>query len=158
MTYPSELTASSNRWPRRVLDISAAVVWIAGIYALVGGLVTIAGWVFDEPRLTDWGNDGISMFVNAALCASFSGLCLLLIAAPAPPWRLKAARALASAVAILGGLTLIEHLFVGVNLGIDTLLIDRPWGQHAAAAPMRMGPPASLSFLRLRRLRSLHSH
>src|SRR5205814_901085 len=42
--------------------------------------------------------------------------------------------------------TLVEHL-TGINLGIDTLLFKRPWGQSAAAAPMRMGPPASLSFL-----------
>jgi PAS domain S-box-containing protein len=49
-------------------------------------------------------------------------------------------------VAAVGGVTLLEHV-TGVNLGIDTLLVERPWGQGAAAAPMRMGPPASLSFL-----------
>jgi PAS domain S-box-containing protein len=46
---------------------------------------------------------------------------------------------------VIGALTLVQHIFA-VNLGIDTLLFDRPWGQRASAAPMRMGPPASASF------------
>src|SRR5581483_3681878 len=33
-----------------------------------------------------------------------------------------------------------------VDVGIDTLLFHRDWGQSAAAAPMRMGPPASVAF------------
>ena len=39
---------------------------------------------------------------------------------------------------VIGGLTLVEHA-TGLNLRIDTLLLERPWGQNAAAAPMRMG-------------------
>jgi signal transduction histidine kinase/CheY-like chemotaxis protein len=34
-----------------------------------------------------------------------------------------------------------------VNLGIDTLLFERDWGQRASAAPMRMGLPAAISFV-----------
>jgi PAS domain S-box-containing protein len=117
---------------------------IAGAYAVLGGLVAMVGWVTNVPRLTDWRNDGISMFPNTALCAIASGLALALTAS-APQFR-TAARLLAILAASVGGLTLLEHV-TGVNLGIDTLLLDRPWGQGAAVAPMRMGPPASLSFL-----------
>jgi signal transduction histidine kinase len=49
-------------------------------------------------------------------------------------------------VAVVGGLTLLQHL-AGVDFGIDTLLFNRPWGQRASTAPMRMGPPASVSFV-----------
>src|SRR5262249_59820274 len=49
-------------------------------------------------------------------------------------------------VGLIGGLTLVEHL-TGLDLGIDTLLLHRSWGQGAADAPMRIGLPASVSFL-----------
>ena len=126
-----------DRWPRHV-----AIG--AGAYALAAGVIAIAGWAFDMPRLTDWRNDGISMFPNTALCAALSGAALLL--ASVATWGRTAVRAPAAFVASLGGLTLLEHL-TGVSFGIDTLLFERSWGQAAAAAPMRMGPPASLSFL-----------
>jgi PAS domain S-box-containing protein len=55
-------------------------------------------------------------------------------------------RLLAGLIAAISGLTLFEHLS-GQNLWIDTALFNQPWGQNAAAAPMRMGPPAASSFL-----------
>jgi signal transduction histidine kinase/ActR/RegA family two-component response regulator len=87
------------------------------------------------------------MFPNTALCAGMSGMALLLLARhrAGELWR-TAVRILAIFIAVIGGLTLFEHVS-GLNLGIDTLLFDRPWGQRAAAAPMRMGPPASTAFL-----------
>ena len=63
-------------------------------------------------------------------------------------WRYTAARMLAAAVAIVALLTIFE-LITNIDLGIDKLLFDRPWGQRAASAPMRMGPPASTSLFLL---------
>ncbi len=131
---------------RHVQGIPLAVVWTASAYAILGAAVTIFGWLIDRPRLTDWGGDGISMFVNAALCVILCGVALLLIVGHRTGWRRRGARAAAGLAALIGGLTLVQHL-TGLNLGIDTLLIDRPWGQRAATSPMRMGPPASTSFL-----------
>ena len=129
------------------LDLRLGVIIAAGTYALVGGALTLLGWTLASPRLTDWVNSGISMFPNSALCAICSGVALLTLCSKgAGPWRRNTIRILALFVAIIGGLTLFEHLS-GLNLGIDTLLFNRPWGQRAAAAPMRMGPPASTSFL-----------
>src|SRR5207244_9012024 len=48
-------------------------------------------------------------------------------------------------VTVIAILTLVEHIS-GVSFGIDTLILNRPWGQRASAAPMRMGLPASTSF------------
>ena len=121
-------------------------VWLLSAYAIVGGVITLIGWALDLPRLTDWRGDGISMFVNAAICSALSGVSLILIASSGPAWRRTAARIAAIVVAILGGLTLIQHL-TGVNFGIDVLVLKRGWGQRAAMATMRMGPPASTSFL-----------
>ena len=129
------------------LDLCRGVVVAAGGYALVAGAVTLLGWGIHVPRLTDWAGTGISMFPNTALCASMSGLALLLLSLRgAGRWRSGLVRFLAIFVALIGGLTLFEH-FSGINLGIDTLLFNEPWGQRAAAAPMRMGPPASTSYL-----------
>lgn len=119
------------------------VVAASGVFVGVGGLLTLLGWALNIPRLTDWNNDGISMFANPAICAVFTGLALLLTLRR--PVARPLVTALGAAILIVGGLTLVEHVS-DVNLGIDTFLINRDWGQAAAAAPMRMGPPAALSF------------
>jgi PAS domain S-box-containing protein len=120
----------------------------AGALAFAGGVVTLLGWAFAVPRLTDWAGTGIAMFTNTALCASTSGVALMLLAfqAGGRHWRRTGVRICAAFVALLAAVILSQHL-TGVSLGIDTLLFDRPWGQRAAAAPMRMGPPASVSFV-----------
>lgn len=87
------------------------------------------------------------MFPNAALCAMALGLAAILLAV----YQRKAlipARLLAVVAAAFSAATLFEHIS-GVSLGIDTLLLERDWGQSAAVAPMRMGVPASTSFLLL---------
>lgn len=119
----------------------------AGAYAALGGVVTLAGWFLDLPRLTDWASRGISMFPNAAVCAIAGGVALLagVCGKRRTAWHLVA-RSLAILCTALGGLTLLQHAF-GWNLGIDELLISRPWGQAVSASPMRMGVPASASFL-----------
>src|SRR5205814_645867 len=83
------------------------------------------------PRLTDWKNDGISMFPNTAACAVLCGIALLLNRFAGERAR-PFARATALVAATIGGLTLCEHI-AGVSLGIDTMLISRTWGQAAAA-------------------------
>ena len=125
-------------WPKRLVAVAA-------ICGVAGGLTTLIGWVGGVQRLTDWRNDGISMFPNAAACAIASGWALLLHASAGRRSRAVAV-CLGALVALVGGLTLVEHL-TGINLGIDVSLVERPWGQGAASAPMRIGLPASISFL-----------
>lgn len=129
----------------------------AGAFALLAGALTLVGWLADIPRLTDWNGNGIAMFANTAVCACLSGLALLVLARK-PEARERMAgilRVLGGVIAGTGILTLFEHA-TGRNLGIDTLLVHEPWGQEAATAPMRMGPPASvqdgLSFIRQARV------
>ena len=137
MPSPRSHIVDTDPWPRRVTTAVAA-------YAIAGGAITLAGWVTETPRLTDWPNTGISMFPNTAVCAIACGAALVLRRVSGE-WR-AVGRLLAMLAASIGALTLVEHL-TGVNPGLDTLLFDRPWGQAAAAAPMRMGPPASASFV-----------
>src|SRR5262249_54157594 len=123
-------------WPRY------AALCCAG-YAIAAGLITLAGWALNQPRLTDWRNNGVSMFPNPAACAVLAGGAIVLVNVAALRARVLV-RWSAALIALVGLLTLFEHL-TGVDVGIDRLLIDRTWGQFAAAAPMRMGPPGSLS-------------
>lgn len=121
------------------------IVAAGSALAIGGGVVTIVGWSADLPRLTDWGDDGISMFVNTAVCTILCGLALALLIDPRTPRRIVVARYAAAVAGCIGGLTLLQHV-TGLNLGIDTLLLTREWGQTAAVSSMRMGPPAATSF------------
>jgi signal transduction histidine kinase len=118
----------------------------ATLYAITAGTITFLGWVLHRPGLTDWTGSGINMKANPALGAIVAGAALLLLAL-APRQRVLV-RILAVPVALLGGLTLVEHLF-RVDLGIDTLLFDEAPGAAATMAPGRMGPPASTAYLLL---------
>jgi PAS domain S-box-containing protein len=118
-----------------------------GIYAIIGGIITLMGWAIPFPRFTDWGGRGISMFPNAALCSIAGGIALLLLNhAKERSGLCLATRVLALFTALIGGLTLSEHL-TDFNLGIDEFLFEGTWGQAASTAPMRIGLPASTSFL-----------
>jgi signal transduction histidine kinase/CheY-like chemotaxis protein len=122
-----------------------AVPAVAGAYAALGGAVALAGWVLDLPRLAAWDGSGITMKANAALCALLAGSALVALAVV--PGRLRRlVQVVGLVVSSIGGLTLLEHL-TGVDLGIDTFLFDEAPGALSTAAPGRMGPPASTSFL-----------
>jgi PAS domain S-box-containing protein len=131
--------------PRRGLTWPEAVALGAGAYAAAAGIAALLGWALELPRLTDWRNDGIAMFPNTAVCAVLSGLAIVLANLSLQRWR-PLVRAVSLIVALIGGLTLVEHL-TGVDLVIDTLLSHQTWGQAGATAPMRTGPPGSTSFL-----------
>jgi signal transduction histidine kinase len=115
---------------------------VLSLYPLVGGLLSFAGWALDVPRLTDWQGNGISIQPNASLLAAAASAAVLLIVAG----RSAAAAFAATAVAVIGALTLFENVS-GLALGIDELLLfDREWGSGGTTAPGRMGSPASLAW------------
>lgn len=124
----------------------AAVVYAASLYAIGGGVVTLLGWWLNLEVLTDWRSDGISMLPNTAICSVLAGAALLLGRASTPSWRITTARGAAVVLSAIGGLTVLEHLS-GWGLGIDTLVLNRDWGQQATTSNMRMGLPGSTSFL-----------
>jgi PAS domain S-box-containing protein len=118
----------------------------AGAYALIAGALVLIGWAAGIQRLTDWAGTGISQKPNAALAALLLGPALLCLARGGS--SNLCARIFAAGSALLGGLTLFQHL-TGINLGIDTLLFSEPPGAKGTVAPGRMGPIASTSYLLL---------
>ncbi|MDB6004908.1 MAG: multi-sensor hybrid histidine kinase [Prosthecobacter sp.] len=115
-----------------------------GLYALLGGGITLVGWFANIPSLTDWDGDGIAMFANTAALACAGGLALLLHTCGgkrASAW----VSVLGLSIAFMGAATLFEHL-AGMDLGIDRLLVRDPWSTRAAMAPGRPGPPSAVTF------------
>jgi PAS domain S-box-containing protein len=122
--------------------VSGRLVLFLGLYLLLGGLCSLAGWVFDLPRLTDWDGNGISIQPNATLCVLLSGMALVGLTAS---WR-RVARLAGASVLLIGGSTLLQWL-AGISFGIDELLLfSREWGRVGVVFPGRMGPPGSLSW------------
>lgn len=125
----------------------SAVVLTAGACALLAGTVTFLGWWLDIYRLTDWNNSGISMKTNPAICSIAAGVALIVSQFASGSRAARAIVAMLGAlVALIGGLTLLQHI-TGWNIGIDTLLFDEPPGARATFALNRMGIPASTAFL-----------
>jgi PAS domain S-box-containing protein len=116
----------------------------AALFALIASLLTLLGWASEVHVLTDWVGSGITQKPNNALAAVLCSSALLMLVRT--PRGVAVVRFLAISAAVIGGLTLIEHL-TGINLGIDTLLFDELPGERATAAPGRMGPTSALSFL-----------
>lgn len=124
-----------------------AIATAAGFFGVLGGIVTILGWVLDIPWMTDWLHTGICMFPNAAISGMLIGAALIILAwSGRSPVLRNLSRIAGIMCTVLSGVILYQHLS-GANLGVDTALISRPWGQKASAAPMRMGVPASVSYL-----------
>lgn len=114
------------------------------LVTLVGALV-LTGWLFDIHGLKSVYAD-ITMKANAALSLLLAGASLwALNVGGERTFARRAGQACAAAVALVGALTLSEHLF-GWNLGIDQLLFTEPAGAPATTSPGRMGPPASVCF------------
>ena len=120
--------------------MNRGIAVFAGLYVLLGGIVSLAGWLLDLRRLTDWADHGISIQPNAALCVIASGVAVLALAAN----RSRLAAIVGLIVLSIGGLTLLQWVS-GLFFGIDELLMfGREWGRGGVVTPGRMGPPGSI--------------
>jgi len=139
MSYPPSLNA---RFIARSKRFSRA----AAVFVMLIGALVLSGWLFDIYQLKS-AYGSLAMKANTALS---------LFLASASLWALnlddknalarRVGQLCAAMVALVGALTLSQHLF-GWNLGIDELLFSEPAGALATVSPGRMGPPAS--FFRL---------
>ena len=114
---------------------AAAVLCIGGI--------SLLGWFLDNDTLRGAYAAGITIKTNTAIALVFLGLGLLLqdFASNDSP-RMRMARLCGAFAALIGFLTLAQHL-TGVSLGIDELLFKEPAGAVATSSPNRMGLPSS---------------
>lgn len=131
-------TPTNHRSPRNDARTWATVL---GLYALLGGLLSFAGWAADIQRLTDWYNNGISIQPNATVAVMCSGAALLLLG-----WGYRrTAAAIGVVIAMIGASALVQYA-VDVDFArLNTLLMfGREWGRVGVVDPGRMGPPGAL--------------
>ena len=142
---PSSAAPSGDDAEARGLQVLGLVVQLAGGMVFAIGALVLIGWAVDASFLKSLRPGFVSMKANTALAFALSGLALLVrhragVASPRPMASL-----LPAAVAVVGGLTLLEYL-LGVDLGIDELLFpDR--AAVATSSPGRMAPQSAMGFL-----------
>ncbi len=112
----------------------------AGSLVVIGGGVSMLGWIAGIDRLTDWKGDGISIKLNPSICLTLLGLALVVMSYRPDRWLFG--RILAGFAVLIAAATLFENLS-GVDLGIDNLFVREAPGALATGSPGRMGLPAS---------------
>ena len=112
-----------------------------GLFALLGGLLSLLGWVLDVPPLTDWTGSGISIQPNTTVAVMSAGAALIVLTRR----RRWVVFVLGIVVAVLGATALLQYL-TDVHLGAfnTALMFERTWGRGGVIDPGRMGPPAAL--------------
>ena len=119
----------------------------AGILTCAIGTVALLGWTLDLEMLKSVVPGFVSMKFNTALCFGMAGMALLLIRTGKPAFpALLAARCCAVAVAVIGGMNLVEDLG-RIDFGIDQALFQDILPPGSRAAPGRMAPLTALSFI-----------
>ena len=120
----------------------ARTITILAVYLTLSGIISLAGWAFDVPLLSDWAANGTAIQPNSAIATFFSGLAFLLIV-----FERRALSLFAGAVTGIIGLSAVFQFITGFDLRIDTLfLFGREWGQAGFSSPGRMGPGAAVSW------------
>jgi hypothetical protein len=115
------MPARSRTAARRARNASL----ILGLYAVLGGVVSFAGWAADLPRLTDWNGGGISIQPNATIAAFTSGVAILLL-----EFGYRRIAAVCGVLVAAIGASVIYQYLSGTDLHIDTLLLfGREWGR-----------------------------
>jgi PAS domain S-box-containing protein len=119
---------------------------VASVFSVVIGLSGLACWAFHIRGLTTWGIAPVRMVANTALCLVLIGIPLWLLRKRDSPSltqrRRVAANALASSAAVVGLLSLAEHVF-GWDFGIDQLLATVP--SAGLAVGLRPGLMSSIT-------------
>jgi hypothetical protein len=110
------------------------------------GVAGLLGWIFDSELLKRIHPSLVTMKANTAVCLMFVAVSLFLIEGrSASPLKLRVSRLLAVVVALVGLITLSEHIF-GWNSGLDQLLFHETQKEAGLSFPGRMGVAASLNF------------
>ncbi len=149
---PNKLTDESGT-PRsvaeaRLADAAPALPVTAsrvlGWLSVAAGVSVLVGWMFDLPTLKSVLPGIVAMKANTALGFVLAGLSLVIVTRG--PGSLLASRALASATALIGLLTLAQYAF-HLDLGIDQMLFQEPPGAVGTFSPGRMAATTALAFL-----------
>ena len=130
----------------------ARFVTFASLFSIAIGLLGLVGWTLGIAVLKSVVPGQVVIKPNAAIALLLCGWSLWLLrsvnAQPPQSKRKLAGQVLASLVALVGVLSLLEH-FVGWDLGIDQLFFrdENPWEAFGSVRPGLMAPITALDFL-----------
>src|SRR6476620_1764608 len=110
----------------------------------IGG-IGVLGWILDNPYLKRVYPTLVTIKANTAVCLMLAAISLFLVEDREASTKHLISRVLAAIVAIVGLVTLSEHLF-GWNTGLDQLLFHESAIEAGLSFPGRMGVAASLNF------------
>lgn len=121
-----------------------AFAWCAALGVALVGVAVISGWIFGISFLRSVVPGWVTMMVNTACVLIAAGLALCAgLPAAQGNFRLLLKQLLAGLVVLVGLLTLAEYI-LGVNLGIDQLLLTDNATTDSAIHPGRMAPATAL--------------
>lgn len=138
------MTGGSNP---RVVASCRTLAQGCGAGAILLGSLVLAGWALDVTALKSVFPGLVTVKANTALGFVLAGVSLWLLRTEGVSGRRRqVAHACAAVVALLGLLTLGEHV-LGWDLGIDQLLFREGPGAAGTSAPGRTSPNAAFGFL-----------
>lgn len=123
----------------------SASIGLAALAFCIGG-VALMGWIFDVDVLKRIHPSLVTMKANTAVCFMLVAVSTFLIHDETSSTKRRIALALTTIVAIVGLVTLSEHLW-NWNSGLDQLLFHESAAEAGESSfPGRMGVAASLNF------------
>jgi signal transduction histidine kinase/ActR/RegA family two-component response regulator len=130
---------------KQLVRYRTITIMCAVLAASIGG-AALLGWIFNNELLKRVHPALVTMKANTAVCLILISASLLVLHDPATAtWKRRIAQFFALLVALVGLLTLSQHLF-GWNLGIDQLLFTETVAEAGQSFPGRMGVAASTIF------------
>ena len=143
MSIPQE--SLSQYSPQQLLRWRAVSIGLAFLAFCIGGAAFL-GWVLDNPYLKRIHPSLVTMKANTAVCLMLTAAAVILIQDPSmSPVKRRLSQLFAAIVALVGLITLSEHVF-GWNSGLDQLLFYESRAEAGRSFPGRMGVAASLNF------------
>jgi diguanylate cyclase (GGDEF)-like protein/PAS domain S-box-containing protein len=115
----------------------------AAVGAAAVATIALIGWILDEAPLRTIVPGTVTMKVNTAVCVLGLSAALALRIAGA---RERVVQATAGVVVLLAGTVLLEWI-LGVDLGVDQLVIREAAGAVGTPAPGRMAPNTSVCLM-----------
>jgi PAS domain S-box-containing protein len=121
---------------------------LSTIFALLAfciGAAALAGWIFDIDALKQIHPALVNMKANTSICLMLAAISVLLLREESTAGsRRRVAHVFAVIIALIGMVTLSEHLF-GWDAGIDQFLFRESAAEAGKSFPGRMGVAASLN-------------
>ena len=138
---------SLSQYSRQQLVRYRTTALVCALLAFCIGGAALLGWILDVDVLKRIHPTLVNMKANTAVCLILISTSVFLLREPlTDSWRLRVAQYFAVFVALVGVLTLTEHL-TGWSLGIDQMLFTESVAEAGQSFAGRMGVAASLNFI-----------